>query len=343
MSEMKRRGVVAAVILAAGALALGSGAVAQAQQGGIEILPVHGQVYMLVGPAGNTAIQVGPQGVIVVDTMREQDADQLIATIRKVAGDKPIRFVIDTHMDPNHTGGNAKVSQAGVQLVAGNFAQQLGTDNRAFIVAHENVLNAMSAPTGSEAPVPFPAWPTQTFFQAEKKMYFNGEGIQLVYQPAAHTNGDILVFFRGSDVISTGDLFVTTGYPEIDLKQGGHINGVIEGLNRILDLAISDTFTEGGTRIVPGHGRICDEFEVLEYRDMVTIIRDRVQAMMKKKMTLDQVKAAHPTLDYEPRFGSTTGAWTTAMFIDAIYQNLTPPAPKAAAPAARPAPKASGK
>jgi glyoxylase-like metal-dependent hydrolase (beta-lactamase superfamily II) len=164
-----------------------------------------------------------------------------------------------------------------------------------------------------------------------------------LYQPAAHTNGDILVFFRGSDVISTGDLFVTTGYPEIDLKQGGHINGVIEGLNRILDLAISDTFTEGGTRIVPGHGRICDEFEVLEYRDMVTIIRDRVQAMMKKKMTLDQVKAARPTLDYEPRFGSTTGPWTTAMFVDAIYQNLTPPAPKAAAPGARPAPKASGK
>jgi glyoxylase-like metal-dependent hydrolase (beta-lactamase superfamily II) len=338
----KTREMAAAVVLAAGVLALGPGAAAQAQQGGIEILPVHGQVYMLVGPAGNAAIQVGPQGVIVVDTMREQDADQLIAAVRKVAGDKPIRYVINTNGDSNHTGGNAKVSQAGVQLVAGNFAQQV-TTNTAFVVAHENVLNAMSAPTGSESPVPFASWPTQTFFQAEKKMYFNGEGIELLYEPAAHTDGDILVFFRGSDVISTGDIFVTTGYPEIELKRGGHINGVIEGLNRILDLAISDTFTEGGTRIVPGHGRICDTFEVLEYRDMVTIIRDRVQAMMKKKMTLDQIKAARPTLDYEPRFGSTTGAWTTAMFIDAIYQNLTPPPPKAAGPGARPAPKASGK
>src|SRR4029077_2600035 len=130
--------------------------------------------------------------------------------------------------------------------------------------------------------------------------------------PAAHTNGDILVFFRGSDVISTGDLFVTTGYPEIDLKQGGHINGVIEGLNRILDLAISDTFTEGGTRIVPGHGRICDEFEVLEYRDMVTIVRDRVQTMIKKGMTLDQIKAARPTLDFDPRYGTQTGPGSTS-------------------------------
>jgi cyclase len=323
MSAILRGSRAAAIVLTGGALALSPGAVTHAQQGGIEVLPVHGQVYMLAGPAGNAAIQVGPQGVVVVDTMREQDADLLIAAIRTVAGDRPIRFVIDTHMDPNHTGGNAKVSQAGVQLVAGNFAQQV-TTNTAFIVAHENVLNAMSAPTGSEAPVPFAAWPTQTFFQAEKKMYFNGEGIQLLYQPAAHTDGDILVFFRGSDVISTGDIFVTTGYPEIDVKRGGSINGVIESLNRILDLAISDTFTEGGTRIVPGHGRICDEFEVLEYRDMVTIIRDRVQAMIKKKMSLEQVKASRPTLDWEPRYGSTAGSWTTAMFIDAIYQNLTP-------------------
>ena len=140
----------------------------------------------------------------------------------------------------------------------------------------------MSAPTGARAPTPFGAWPTDTFFQAEKDMYFNGEGIQLVHEPNAHTDGDVLVFFRSSDVIATGDVFNTTSYPVIEVARGGHVNGVIEALNRIIDLAISEQFTEGGTRIVPGHGRICDEFDVVEYRDMVTIVRDRVQAMIKQ-------------------------------------------------------------
>ncbi len=315
--------------LAAAAAVLQSEPAVRAQQAqqpapAIEILPVHGQVYLLAGPSSNTTIQVGPQGVLVVDTMREQDADALLAAIRKIAGDKPIRYVVNTHAHADHTGGNLKIAQAGSQLVAGNFAGQVGqaAANSAFIVAHENVLNTMSAPTGRQAPTPFAAWPTDTFFQAEKDMYFNGEGVQLVYEPAAHTDGDILVFFRGSDVISTGDIFSTVSYPEIDLKHGGHINGIIEALNRIIDLAISEQFTEGGTRIVPGRGRICDEFDVVEYRDMVTIIRDRVDAMIKKGMTLEQVKAARPTLDYEPRYGSTTGQWTTSMFIEAVYQNL---------------------
>ena len=321
--------VLGAIALAVAAAVLQSERAVRAQQAqqpapAIEILPVHGQIYVLAGPSSNTTIQVGPQGVLVVDTMREQDADALLAAIRKVAGDKPIRYIVNTHAHADHTGGNLKIAQAGAQLVAGNFAGQLGqaAANSAFIVAHENVLNAMSAPTGSQAPTPFAAWPTDTFFQAEKDMYFNGEGIQLLYEPAAHTDGDILVFFRSSDVISTGDVFSTVGYPEIDLGHGGHINGIIEALNPIVDLAISEQFTEGGTRIVPGRGQICDEFDVVEYRDMVTILRDRVEAMIKKIMTLDQAKAARPTLDYEPRYGSTTGSWTTSMFVEAVYQNL---------------------
>jgi glyoxylase-like metal-dependent hydrolase (beta-lactamase superfamily II) len=257
--------------------------------------------------------------------MREEDGDRLLTAIRKVAGDKPIRFIVNTHAHPDHTGSNLKIAQAGAQLVAGNFFQQLGEAgaNSAFIVAHENVLKAMSAPTGSTAPTPFGAWPTDTFFQAEKDMYFNGEGIQLVYEPSAHTDGDILVFFRSSDVIATGDLFSTTSYPVIDSTRGGHVNGIIEALNRVIDLAISEQFTEGGTRIVPGHGRICDEFDVVEYRDMVTIVRDRVQAMIRKGMTLEQIKAARPTLDFDPRYGSATGPWTTSMFVEAVYRNLS--------------------
>jgi len=195
---------------------------------------------------------------------------------------------------------------------------------QAFVVAHENVLTALSAPTGGQPAAPFGAWPTDTFFQSESTLYFNGEGIQLVHVPRASTDGDILIFFRSSDVIAAGDIYSTVAYPRIDLRRGGSVNGVIEGLNRLVDIAISEQFTEGGTRIVPGRGRISDEFDVVEYRDMVTIVRDRVAAMIKKGMSLEQVKAARPTLDWEPRYGSATGPWTTAMFIEAVYQTLVP-------------------
>src|SRR6185295_17885022 len=199
--------------------------------------------------------------------------------------------------------------------------------DHAFIFAHEKVLAAVSAKTGGTPLLPFAGWPTDTFFQAEKDLYFNGEGIQLIYEPGAHTDGDVLVWFRGSDVIATGGVFDTTRMPEIDLKRGGHVNGVIEALNRIIDVAISEQFTEGGTRIVPGKGRICDEFEVVEYRDMVTIVRDRVQAMVRKGMTLEAIKAARPTLDFDPRYGAQTGpgapgTTSTATFVESVYANL---------------------
>jgi glyoxylase-like metal-dependent hydrolase (beta-lactamase superfamily II) len=145
-----------------------------------------------------------------------------------------------------------------------------------------------------------------------------------VHIPAASTDGDVLVFFRSSDVIAAGDIYDTTAYPRIVLARGGTVNGVIEGLNRLIDLAISEQFTEGGTRIVPGRGRISDEFDVVEYRDMVTIVRDRVKAMITKGMTLDQVKAARPTLDWDPRYGSASGPWTTVMFVEAVYRSLAP-------------------
>ena len=347
-------------VAAAAALHVASVVRAQQPPAAIEILPVRGQVHLLASAAGNALIQVGPQGVLVVDTMRAEDAPQLLAAIKKVAGDKPIRFLVNTHAHADHTGGNLTIAQAGSQLVAGNFSRDLGEAGAksAFIVAHENVLKAMSAPTGSRAPTPFGAWPTDTFFQAEKPMYFNGEGVQLIHEPGAHTDGDILVFFRSSDVIATGDVFNTNSYPVIDLARGGHVNGVIEALNRIIDLAISEQFTEGGTRIVPGHGRICDEFDVVEYRDMVTIVRDRVQAMIRKGLTLEAIQAARPTLDFDPRYGgppppadgsvtqatarqpsqanglpsrsssdnATSEGWTTAMFVEAVYRGLTPSA-----------------
>ena len=298
------------------------------QTAGFETLPVHGQVSMVTNGRSNVLLQSGPQGVLLVDALSETDGARLVDVVRSRAASKPIRYVVNTHADPDFTGGNAAVAAAGSQLVAGNFAGQVGqraVDGavpQAFVVAHENVLTAMSAPTGGRPAAPFGAWPTDTFFQGERTMYFNGEGIFLIHVPHASTDGDVLVFFRSSDVIAAGDIYNTLEYPRIDVARGGHVNGVIEGLNRLIDLAIPEQFTEGGTRIVPGRGRISDEFDVVEYRDMVTIVRDRVQAMKAKGMTLEQVKAARPTLDYDSRYGAATGAWTTDLFVEAVYKSV---------------------
>ena len=272
----------------------------------LETLPVHGQVSMITNGSTNVVLQAGSQGVLLVDTLSEPDSARLLEAVRSRAGARPIRYIVNTHADADFTGGNENFGKSG-----------------AIVVAHENVLTAMSAPAGGRPAAPFAAWPTDTFFQDERTMYFNGEGIQLVHVPRATTDGDVLVFFRSSDVIAAGDIYSTVGYPRIDVARGGHVNGVIEGLNRLIDLAISEQFTEGGTRIVPGRGRVSDEFDVVEYRDMVTIVRDRVQALVAKGQTLEQVKAARPTLDWEPRYGSTAGPWTTAQFVEAVYRSLT--------------------
>ena len=180
----------------------------------------------------------------------------------------------------------------------------------------------MNGMTGGKSSWPSGAWPTDPYSGSPKKLYSNDEGIEIIHVPAAHTDGDSIVFFRRSDVVSAGDIFVTTGYPVIDLQKGGSIQGIIDGLNRILDLTIAKQEVEGGTYVIPGHGRLCDQFDVLEYRDMVTIIRDRVQDMIKKNKTLEEIKTAHPTEDYDARYGAKTGPWTTDMFIEAVYKSL---------------------
>ena len=308
--------------LSAAALVFGMSWTVQAQQkapdNDIHILKVQGNVYMLVGPGGNTTVQVGANGVLVVDSQTADLSDKLIAAI-KTLSDKPIRYVVNTSFDADRTGGNEVLARNGAPVVGGN----LGNSNRgAAIVAREQVLDRMSAPTGQKAPTPEGAWPTVTWFEGQKELFFNHEGIQIMLAPAAHTDGDSIVYFRRSDVISAGDVFQTTTYPVINLEAGGNIQGVIAALNHILDIAIPEHEQEGGTYIIPGHGRLCDEHDVLEYRDMVTIIRDRVQAGIKKGLTLDQVKAAGYTKEYDPRWGPKTGPWTSDMFIEAVYKSL---------------------
>jgi glyoxylase-like metal-dependent hydrolase (beta-lactamase superfamily II) len=184
------------------------------------------------------------------------------------------------------------------------------------VVAHEEVLTRLSAPTGQQSPMPVGAWPTWAFPSEQQDLTFNGQGIQMFRLPAAHTDGDVVVFFRRSDVVATGDIFDPTRYPVIDIARGGSIQGEIDAINRLLELLVPGEKEEGGTMVVPGHGRVCDESEVMEYRDMLTIVRDRVKAMVEKGMTLQQVKAARPTFEYDPEYGASDA------FVEAVFRGV---------------------
>jgi len=277
--------------------------------GEVKAVPVQGNVHMIVGAGANIAVQVGEDGVLVVDTGDAGTSDKVLAAIKQIAPGKEIRWVINTGMTANHTGGNEAISKAG-RTVNGNIAA---------IVAHENTAARMI-----KAGVPDAARPFNTYFEASRDFPFNGEPVVLYHDESASDDTDTIVMFRRSDVIAAGDLFRTEGYPVIDLANGGSIDGTIAGLNRLLDLTIpSKMLEEGGTYVIPGHGRISDEHDVAMYRDMLVIIRDRIKSMVEKKMTLEQVRAARPTLDYDGRYGADTGPWTTAMFIDAIYRDMS--------------------
>jgi glyoxylase-like metal-dependent hydrolase (beta-lactamase superfamily II) len=277
--------------------------------GEVKAVHVQGNVHMIVGAGANIAVQAGNDGVVVVDTGDGGTSDKVLAAIKQIAPGKEIRWVVNTSMSPNHTGGNEAIAKAG-RTVNGNIAA---------IVAHENASARMV-----KAGIPDPARPFNTYFEASRDFPFNGEPVVLYHDDSTSDDTGTIVMFRRSDVIVAGDVFRTDSYPVIDLANGGSVQGTIAALNRILELTVpSKMLQEAGTFVIPGHGRISDEHDVVMYRDMLVIISDRIRDMVEKKMTLEQVKAARPTLDYDGRYGSDSGPWTTAMFIEAIYREMS--------------------
>ena len=330
MYKTPGRLIALVIVLGAGYTTLGLSAqqrpaapAATAAPAGIETIQIKPNFYVIFGGGGNVSVQIGDEGLILVDSGAAAMADNVLAAVKAISN-RPIRYIINTSADPDHVGGNEVLAKAGVSLNPQAFN---ATAESAAVLAHENVLMRMSAPTGSTSPFSVDSWPTETFTGKFKAMYLNNEGIQVIRQPAAHTDGDSIVFFRRADIIVTGDILDLRQFPVIDTARGGTIQGEIDSLNRLLELAIPAmplVYKEPRTYLVPGHGRISDHAEIVEYRDMVTVIRDVIQDMVDKGMTLEQVKAANPTQGYRKRYGSDSGAWTTDMFVETVYKGLTP-------------------
>jgi glyoxylase-like metal-dependent hydrolase (beta-lactamase superfamily II) len=315
MGRARRRAAICVLLLGSAAGA-GFGQSAQQNPDNVQLTmaPVQGNLYVLMGDGGNITVQAGKDGVMLVDTGFAPLAPKAMAEIRKLS-DGPVRWIVNTHVHADHTDGNAEIAKLGMTGASNGPPR---------IVAQSNVLNRMTAPpTAGQPKIAEAEWPNDEYFMPSKDFFFNGEAVVVYHVPSAHTDGDSIVFFRRSDVLSTGDVFLPGIYPIIDLERGGSVEGEIDALNKIIDITVPAKYQEGGTLVVPGHGRLCDEADVVEYRNMLAVIRDRFQDMIHRGMTLEQIKAARPTLDYDTQYGATAGFWTTDMFIEAVYKSLS--------------------
>ena len=295
---------------------------------GLDVVQVRPNFYMIAGAGGNIAVQIGIDGVVLVDAGSAGASDRVLAAIRKLT-DKPTRYVIDTGADPDHVGGNGALAKAGLTIFTnalGNtgFANAMTNGGGASIMAHDSVLRRMSAPTGKAAAFPVEDWPTEAFYTPQKTFRMNDEGIAVMYQPGAHSDADSFVMFRRSDVVAAGDIFDQTRFPVIDTAHGGTVQGEIEALNRLIAIAIppGPFIYEGiGTYVIPGHGRLCEQLDVVNYRDMVVIVRDNIADLIKQGKTLSQIKEASPAKPFETEYGTEPGS--TSAFIESIYKSLT--------------------
>lgn len=295
------------VILIAGIAAAGAYGQSPASGDEIGVLKVQGNVYMLVTPAGNIAAQIGNDGILVVNSGTEAVAPKVVAELRKLS-DKPVLWEVNTDADPNHVGGN----------VALPTLTGLAKGRQPRIVAQQNVLNRLGGPDRARYKIPEALWPNDEYFTPNKDFSFNGEAIVVTHTPNALTDGDSLVHFRRSDVLATGDVFTPGFYPMIRVDEGGTVQGLIDALDQVLRITVPLKYEEAGTYVIPGRGRLCDEADVVEYRNMVVIVRDRIRDMVKKDLTLAQVKAARPTRDYDTQYDSKSAD----AFVEAIYKTV---------------------
>lgn len=313
-------------LLASGAQAqIWSTSVIGVPEGEIEVLHVKGNVYMLAGSAGNIAVQVGPSGVLMVDTGSAALADKVLAAVETITSE-PIRYIVNTSYPADYTGGNGTISAAGRLATpfrgsgSSSVQGQFGGD-RSSVISYYTVFHQMAAPSDEALVREENSWPDNTFSTPLKRLYFNDEPVMMMHQPST-TDGNTIVLFRKSDVVVAGAALNLETYPVIDIEAGGSIQAVIIALNRVIDMAVPSERSEGGTLVIPGRGRISDFAEVAQQRDMISVIRDRIQNMIDQGMSLADVLEARPTEGYDVRYGSDSGPWTTDMFVEAAYLSL---------------------
>jgi glyoxylase-like metal-dependent hydrolase (beta-lactamase superfamily II) len=288
---------------------------------GFETIQIRQNVYVIFGAGANVTVHVGEDGLVLVDSGSADMAPGLLDVL-KLISPRPVRLIVNTSAEADHVGGNAVIGSTGVPVSPDPFARE----NHATVLAHENVLLRMSAPTGRQSPFPSKMWPTETFTSRFRPMVINGDSVQVIRQTGAHSDSDIMVLFRRADVVVTGDIVDLRQFPVIDRTRGGSIQRELDALNRLLTEFIvpngPQVLKPGGTLVVPGHGYVSDYGDVVEYRDMLTVITDIIRNMIEKGMTLEQVTAADPTRGYRGRWGSDTGPWSTNMFVEAVYRSL---------------------
>jgi len=293
--------------------------------GDVEVLPVQGKVHVIIGAGSNITVQSGDDGVLMVDTGLSAMTPKVLAALKTITT-RPLRYIVNTTEFDEYVGGNSAIADTGeiIPFRAPDYTAgpQGALDiTRASVISYYTLLHRVAGPAGKAPRIPEDGWPDNTYSIPQKRLYFNDEPVIITHIPS-NTDSNSVVLFRKSDVVSAGGLLDLTTYPVIDVSAGGSIQAIVDGLNSLIDITVPASHAGGGTLVVPGHGRIADHAEVVYYRDMTTIIRDRVEDMVKKGMTLAQVKAARPSRDYDARYGKQTGPWTTDMFVEAVYQSL---------------------